>query len=232
MKQITFASFKGGAGKSTAAMAVASSLIKSGKRVALIDTDENLPLLDWQDAAVENELWSDRCEVFEADDLRSFESALEEADKRKFDYAIIDTRGGGSELNNACLVNTELVIIPSALTALDMTQALSTFEHTIELYQTMNIDIPVALLIQRVPVGKLTVSQKQDLEKLTDLPHCETLMHTRDAYAAIGKRGLLHSLYDQLYKNPMKRITATHMATAIEEADRLAAEFMEAIGDA
>lgn len=232
MKQITFASFKGGAGKTTAVMAVTSALSHQGKRIALIDTDENMPLIEWRDNALKAGTWSDNIIVYEADDLRSFEQAFEDSEKQKFDYAIIDTRGGGSELNNACVINTNLVIIPSALTQLDMTQALTTFEHVIGLHQTMDIQIPAALLIQRVPVGKLTVSQKQDLEAFSELPCCETQLHSRDAFASLGKRGLLHLVHDQMKADPMKRISASHMATAMDEALSLANDLLEALGDA
>lgn len=232
MKQITFASFKGGAGKTTAAMAVTSALSQKGKRVALIDTDENMPLNEWREHAIKSDTWSDNIQVFEADDLRSFERAFEDLEKQNFDYAIIDTRGGGSELNNACVINTNLVIIPSALTQLDMTQALTTFEHTIGLHQTMELEIPTALLIQSVPVGRLKVSQKQDLAALSELPCCETQLHSRDAFASMGKRGLLHRVHEQMKSDPMKRISANHMATAMNEAVSLTNDLLETLGDA
>ncbi len=231
MKLITFASFKGGSGKTTSVMAVCSSWSAQGKKVALIDTDENAPLIDWQEAAQRSGTWSNNCKVFPADDLRSFELAYETADNERFDITIIDTRGGGSELNNACMVNTNAVIIPSTLTTLDMTAALTTFEHTVELLQAMRIDLPVALLIQRVPVGKLTISQKLDLERLSELPRCETILHARDAFAAIGKRGLLHQTYEQFAKDPMKQISASHIATAMLEADALAKNLLKVVGE-
>lgn len=231
MKQITFASFKGGAGKTTAAMAVTSALVERGKQVALIDADENVPLLEWRDNALKADTWSDEIEVYEADDLKSFENAFEDTTTRGFDYAIIDTRGGGSELNDACLINTNLVIIPSALTRLDMTQALTTFEHVVELHHSMKMEITTALLVQRVPVGKLTVSQRQDLATLTDLPCCETKLHSRDAFAALGKRGLLHKTHANMKADPIKRISANHMATAMEEARSLMTDLLEALGD-
>ena len=231
MKLITFSSFKGGAGKTTAVMAVSSALVEMGKRIALIDTDENLPLTDWREAAIKEGTWSDQVTVFEADDLRSFESAYGEAEASQFDFAIIDTRGGGSELNNACMINTDLVIIPSSLTTLDMTQALTSFEHVIEQHQSVNKEITTALLIQRVPVGRLTVSQKSDLESLSALPCCETHLHNRDAFAALGKRGLLHLNLSKIKDDPMKRISANHMATAMEEARSLTSDLLDAIGE-
>lgn len=231
MKQITFASFKGGAGKTTAVMAVASTLVADGKRVALIDADENTPLIDWREAAQSNKTWSDLCQVYEADDLTGFEAAFETVSNGGFDYIITDTRGGGSELNNACLVNTDLVIIPSALTSLDMTQALVTFEHTIELHQTMALNVPVALLIQRVPVGKLTVSQRQSLAALSELPRCETILHARDAYAAMSRQGLLYLTHDTLAADMMKRFNAGHIAMAMTEARALTDDLLEALGE-
>ena len=230
MKLITFASFKGGSGKTTSVMGICSSFVARGIKVALIDADENGPLTDWKEAANQSGTWSADCEVFQADDLRSFEAAYENADNAGFDIAIIDTRGGGSELNNACVVNTNAVIIPSALTTLDMTAALTTFEHTVQLLQDMKLDLPVSLLIQRVPVGKLTVSQRDDLERLSSLPCCETILHARDAFAAIGKRGLLHKTHAQFIKNSMQRISASHIATAMLEADALADEILVMIG--
>ena len=56
MKRIAFASFKGGAGKTTAVMAVTSSLIAKGKCVALIDADENTPALHRDGAVAHGEL--------------------------------------------------------------------------------------------------------------------------------------------------------------------------------
>lgn len=231
MKQITFASFKGGAGKTTAVMAVTSALVEMNKRVALIDADENFLISDWRKYCQAADAWSEQISVFEADDMRSFEKAFETASESGADYGLIDTRGGGSELNNACLINTDLIIIPSALTQLDMTQALTTFEHVVELHDAMNEDIPTRLLFQRVPVGKLTVSQKQDLEAMSDLPCLETKLHNRDAFAALGKRGLLHLVHTQMKSDPLKRISANHMATAIDEARALTAELFRTLGD-
>jgi len=232
MKQITFASFKGGAGKTTAVMAVTSALAEMGKRVALIDADENLPLSDWKNIALKAGTWSDHVEVYEADDLKAFEEAFENATTIGFDYTVIDTRGGGSELNNACLINTDLVIIPSALTTLDMTQALTTFEHVIGLHQSMNMEITTALLLQRVPVGKLTVSQRSDYEALSELPCCETQLHNRDAFSSMGRRGLLHLVLAQVKDDPMKKISANHLSVAMDEARSLANDLLEALGDA
>lgn len=229
MNIITAASFKGGAGKTTAVMAITSAFVAKGKSVALIDTDENMPLSEWQQNAVKEGTWSEGITVYEADDMRSFEKAFNDTEDKKPDYVIIDTRGGGSDLNDACLINTNLIIIPSALTQLDITQAISTFEHTIELHKSMEIEIDLALLMQRIPVGRLTVSQSQDLQTLSKLPMFETKLHNRDAFASIGKRGLLQLQHQKLISNPMKRVTANHIKTAMNEAEALTQDITEAL---
>ncbi len=60
MKQITFASFKSGAGKTTAVMATATTLAQMGKRITFIDADENIPLIEWHGNAVKPGTWSDK----------------------------------------------------------------------------------------------------------------------------------------------------------------------------
>ena len=224
MRTVAFVSFKGGAGKSTAAMALASSLVASGRHVTMIDADENTPLLAWREKAREAELWSDACEVVRGDDMRSLQAAFTVATDRCSDVSIVDTRGGGSELNNAIVGNVDIVIVPTALTGLDIASALSTFEYAVRLVHDARLRTPVVLLVQRMPVGRLTVSQSQDLEALSTLPRCMPVLHARDAFASISKRGMLHLLLERTLANPRERLTASHLATAMGEADAVRAD--------
>ena len=224
MKTVAFVSFKGGAGKSTAAMALCSSVVATGRRVTMIDADENTPLVAWRDRACEAGLWSDACDVVRGDDMRGLEAAFAAASDVGSDIVIVDTRGGGPELNNAIIGNVDAVIVPTALTGLDIASALSTFEYAVRLLHDVGIATPVLLLVQRVPVGRLTVSQAQDLEALSSLPRYEPVLHARDAFASISKRGMLHLLLERVQANPRDRLTASHLATAMNEADALRAD--------
>ena len=224
MKVVTYASFKGGAGKSTAAMATCSSWLAKGMRVAMTDADENVPLLEWQERSRRQGCWDEACSVVRGDDLRSLERAYEAAERDDTDVAIIDTRGGGSELNNACVTNADVVVIPTALTGLDIAAALSTFEYVLQLLHDARLSTPVVLLVQRVPVGKLTVSQVQDLGALSTLPRCEPVLHARDAFAAMSKRGMLHVLHRAMATDPRLRLTASHVGVALGEASTVRAD--------
>ena len=230
MKSVALASFKGGAGKSTAAMALCSSFVGAGRRVTIIDADENTPLLAWRDRAVEADLWSDTCDVVRGDDMRGLQTAFTAASDAASDVVVVDTRGGGSELNNAIIGNVDAVIVPTALTGLDIAAALSTFEYAVRLLHDVGTETPVLLSIQRVPVGRLTTSQSQDLDALSSLPRLGPVLHARDAFASISKRGMLHLLVERAKANPMERLTASHLATAMSEADALRLDLERRIG--
>ena len=230
MKTVAFVSFKGGAGKTTAAMAACSAYVGAGSRVAMIDADENFPLVAWRDRATAHGLWSEQCTVERGDDVVSLESALSGATDCGADIAIIDTRGGGSELNNTIVCNVDAVIVPTALTGLDISAALSTFEYAVQLLHDAGVATPVRLLVQRAPVGRLTSSQAQDLEALSTLPRCETVLHARDAFGAFSKRGMLHLLVARAEHDPRTRLTATHLRVAMEEAERLGTELRDLLG--
>lgn len=228
MRVVNMTSFKGGAGKTTAVMLVCSALARKGVRVALIDADENLPLLAWRDAARANGHWDDQCSVQRGDDLTSLGQAYDEALASSTEVLILDTRGGGSELNNTCILNAGIVVVPTALTGLDITAALATFEYAVRLLHDHRTRTPVRLLLQRVPIGRLSRSQERDLDLLSSLPRLRTQLHQRDAFGSISRRGMLHLVLKSVAEDARTRIAASHMWTAMAEAEALADEI---IGD-
>ena len=229
MKVVNLTSFKGGAGKTTAAMILCSALIHRGTKVAMIDADENQPLVAWKEVARTNGHWDERCTVDRGDDMSSLDRAYDGADAAGAEVLIIDTRGGGSEMNNACALNASVVVIPTALTGLDITAALETFEHVVRLVHDHRHQTPVRLLMQRVPVGRLSRSQERDLELLSTLPRFGVQLHQRDAFGSIAKRGMLHLVLRSVVENERTRIAASHMWAAMTEAETLANEILTTI---
>lgn len=229
MKLVTFASWKGGAGKSTALMATACSLVAQGRRIALFEADPNATLRRWRENAKEIETWDDRCEIFVADDMPSFEQSYEAALKAGFDIVLIDTQGAATELNNTILANSAIVVIPTALTSFDIDSCLDTFEYALELLKEEPDEVPIAVLLQRMPVGTLTIGQKADLALLDGLPQFDARFHARDAFARLKSRGMLHRLHAQLADNAGKRVEAKHIATAMQEADAFARDLLDVL---
>ena len=229
MQIITFGSFKGGSGKTTALMAACSSLIAQGRQVALMEADPNAPLAEWRKNGREFGTWDEECLILPADQLASFEASYEQAVCTGIDLVLVDTQGAASDLNDSILVNSNVVVIPTALTTLDINAAMETMEYVVKLFMASKQDVPTAILLQRLPVGKLTVAQSADLAELQSLPIFDTRFHHRDAFAALQSRGLLHRYYEILQTDPTRRIAARHLDVARQEADSFAADLLDAI---
>jgi cellulose biosynthesis protein BcsQ len=225
MKLITYCSFKGGAGKTTALMAMCSALAARGLKIALFEADENRPLTKWKENAVENNTWDDNCDVFIADEIEALEVAYKGAEDRKFEYALIDTQGGSSELNNTIIASSDFLVLPTALTALDIDETLATYRYIVELLMVEKLETPSAILKQRVPVNKLTLSQKAADALLKPLPQFDEPMYDRDAFAAMKVKGMLHKTAEALANDPAERLHVRNYQTAMQEAD-LATSFI------
>ena len=229
MKILTWASFKGGAGKTTSLMVVASSLVNQGHTVALFEADANAPLITWKERAKENDAWDDKIDVQVADEVDSFAQSLEAAEKAGVDYVLIDTAGGASDLNDTILVNSHVVVVPAALTTLDVEACIETMEHATRLFQSAKVDVPFAVLIQQYPVGKLTATAKEQLALLTGLPCFDARLPKRDAFAAVPNRGLLHRYAAQVSADPTRKLNANHLTVAMTESDVLTTSILEAL---
>jgi cellulose biosynthesis protein BcsQ len=222
MKMIAYCSFKGGAGKTTALMAMCSSIVARGIKVALFEADQNRPLQKWQQNAVANKAWDQRCHLFVADEVAALETAYADAAARDCEYALVDTQGGTSELNNIIVVSADYLVLPTTLTALDIDETLATYRYIVELLMVEKLETPSAILKQRVPVGRLTMSQAASDELLSALPLFKEVMHDRDAFAAMKLKGMLHKTCELLTGDPLKRLQMRNYQIAMQEVDTLA----------
>ena len=231
MKLITCCSFKGGAGKTTALMGLCSCLAQQGKTIALFEADENRPLTRWQQNAGARDTWDGNCDVFVADELAALETAYEAAENKGYDYALADTHGGSSELNNTIIASSDFLLLPTMLTALDIDETLATYRYIVELLIAEQIQIPTAILKQRVPVSKPTISQVTSNEMLGALPVFNTPMRERDAFAAMKQRGMLHLTMAQHANNSGMRLQLRNHQVAMDELKEITAFVIEAMGD-
>jgi len=221
MKLVACCSFKGGAGKTTALMGLCSAWAAQGKTVALLEADENRPLTRWKENATRHRTWDPACKIFVADELPLLEDAYAQAEAEQFDYALADTHGGSSELNNTIIASSQFLLVPTMMTPLDADEALATYRYIIELLLGENLAVPAAILRQRVPVGRLTSSQRSVLDMLADLPLTEKPLHERDAYAAMKERGMLHLSLGNAQADPAMRLAVRNLTTAMEELTEL-----------
>ncbi|WP_108523218.1 conjugal transfer ATPase VirC1 [Bradyrhizobium algeriense] len=231
MKLVTCCSFKGGAGKTTALMGLCSSFADKKHKVALFEADENRPLTKWKENALRNGAWDPGCEVFVADQLPLLENAYAHAEGNGFHYALADTRGGLSELNDSIIASSDFILVPTMLTPLDFDEALATYRYVIELLLEEGLQIKTAILGQRVPTCRLTVSQQATQAMLALLPMFDTPMYERDAFAAMKERGMLHITAQNMSRTPAMRLMLHNTRRAMDELSIIGAFVEKALED-
>lgn len=230
MQTIAFMSYKGGAGKTTSLMLVASVLNQRGKRVALLDADENKPLEAWRTYSINNGTWDDEnLKVWKAGEESDLEQALEGAETEAFDYALVDTKGGGSDLNQTILLNCDLIIIPTDLCVSELDEALKTLEYIHRLLKNAKMDIPSGFLLNRTPLEdeKFAAAEREGMVLMKQFPMFDARLPTHRAIKDIKGSGPLNRYYDVLKSSPGKRFRAPQVQVALSHGEALTDEILE-----
>ncbi|MFN1150316.1 AAA family ATPase [Serratia liquefaciens] len=115
MKIISFLNPKGGSGKTTATINVSSCLANSGKRVAVVDTDPQMSLTNW------NSEGKAPFDVFTAASEKDVYQVRKELSD--YDFVIIDGAGSLSVITSAAVMVSDLIIIPVTPSPLDFSAA-------------------------------------------------------------------------------------------------------------
>lgn len=222
MRIIPFISLKGGAGKTTALQILSSSLVARGRKVGLVESDENAPLGRWRHTAVELGTWDDRCTIYPGGNVDMFLDSAVAADAAEEDYLLVDTHGGYSELNNAAIINSQLVIVPTSVTAIDTATCVDTIEFLANLRKAEQLEtLAVTILVTRCPL-QMTKSQEASKDRLNHFKVLGTILRDRDAFGSLASNGMLHLSIER--RRSQSAFLATHLQSAMREADALADE--------
>jgi chromosome partitioning protein len=144
LKSVAFVSPKGGAGKTTAALLLALGLEAEGKRVAMIDSDINKPLMHWASLPGKPE----RISVHPAPTSEDITISLREAKRLDPDWLILDTEGSARGAMAFRVLRPNLIITPLAASQLEVIQALK----AAELIHKFGRDLKHVALLTRLPV--------------------------------------------------------------------------------
>ncbi len=228
---ITFVSMKGGAGKTIGLMALASSLIERGHRVAIFEADENEPITEWKIHGQDKGTWSDEILIYTVRNLEDLTLATQLAAKSGADYTLVDTKGGGSNLNQSLILNSQLVIVPSGLDVTEMQALFKTCNYLIELTEDAEDEVPIVILLNRTPRTNTTlpVTQRLGLKALVDaeMPVLRSRLPDRQVLADIASAGMLQKYYTYCRSRADRRLMAPEVLKAIKDADLLADEILE-----
>jgi chromosome partitioning protein len=118
MPTIVFASPKGGVGKSTAAVLLATEVAGFGATVTMIDADPNKPLSHWAKLPGRPAKLTVEADVSEDSIIDTIESAA-----KKTAFVIVDLEGTASMMVGYAMSRADLVIIPVQGSHLDAAEA-------------------------------------------------------------------------------------------------------------
>lgn len=119
MAIITFATSKGGAGKTTMAAGIGVELALRGHRVAFVDADPNLHLRDWHD---QGGAAGTTLTAATGDDILD----VIDAAAGRADHVVVDLEGAASQLVLQAVIKSDLVIVPTQLSNMDIKEAHAT----------------------------------------------------------------------------------------------------------
>lgn len=121
MQLITYFAPKGGAGRTTAMMTTASSLVAAGHSVAVLDlTEQAQPgwifgpsvISEWEDRMVETGAKAGRFVTVPATDHETAAMTLDRFFREKFDYVLVDTAKNPNPTTISIMNQSDLVIVP------------------------------------------------------------------------------------------------------------------------
>ena len=217
MPTITFASSKGGCGKSTAAVLLASALAGQSD-VTLIDADPNQPIVRWSKRSGRPE----RLIVVGGVTQDTLLDAIEDAEG-KTPFVIVDLEGTANLLVSQALSRADLAIVPLKGSTLDAIEALKLVKFITQQERAYRRAIPFRLLFTQTPPAIRSRTLKAIEADLIGqgIPILGTALNDRDAYRAVFAMG---GTLGTLNPNEVGGLDA-----ARTNADRYVAEIVKAL---
>jgi chromosome partitioning protein len=216
---VVVANPKGGAGKSTATLALAQTLAHLGGTVSVIDADPNRPIVDWRSGASQLEL-----EVIGDVSESSIIKAIREQ-KGARQFVFVDLEGTASRLVSRAITQADLVLIPLQASGVDARQASRAVALIHEEEEALGgRHIPFRVVLTRTSPIIATRIEREIVGALTGagLPLMRTHLNERQAYKAMFVRRLaLHEL-DAAQVNGLQEALRNAQDLADELVDVLA----------
>lgn len=182
MPVIVFASPKGGVGKSTAAVLLASEIAEAGKATTLIDADPNRPLARWGKRSGKPDKLSVLDNVTE-------ETIIKIIDRTRAvsEFVIVDLEGTASLMVAYAISRADLVVIPTQGSQLDATEAVKAIRLVKRQEEAFGRSIPCAVLFTRTNAAIRPRSLQSIEAEFTEngVAVFDVRLHEREAFRAV-----------------------------------------------
>jgi chromosome partitioning protein len=166
-KVISFISRKGGTGKTTNAINLATTLHQLGKRVILVETDTNYTLntLRKMEVYKTNES-KNGFDILGSQDQQVAQELTALKENKKIDVVIVDSAGKTTDegIKKLCLMS-DVVIVPTSLTQNDL---LVTYQTVTDLApaRALNPSLKILILPNRIHSGTNLFTVRENLKNL------------------------------------------------------------------
>lgn len=220
MPTIVFISPKGGAGKTTAALLLATEIARSTK-VSVIDADPNHPIKAWAEGG--NTPANMKIDAT-ADEENIIERIEEAAEKTPF--VVVDLEGTAAKIVLLAVSQADLVIIPTQGSQLDAEQAGRAIRVVRQQEKMSGRKTPFAVLLTRTSpiIRTRTMGHIQASLEQAGIPVFDTQLNEREAFRAMFS-----------FKQPLEQLDRDEVANidkAILNAEAFTAEVINKLRDA
>ena len=214
MPVISFASSKGGAGKTTSAIILGTELVE-GTSVIMIDADPAKRLSRWASLATP----PGGLEVVASEGERHILSEIDAA-KTKAAFVLIDLEGSASRLTSFAISESDFVVVPSGEEQQDADAAIDTLAEIAMEGRARRRSIPAAILLARTSAAVKSRLEKHIRSELGRAGRVfETELNRRTAFSSLHNYGGGLRQLDRSEVNGVDR--------AITNAQAFAAELIE-----
>lgn len=217
MPVIAVANPKGGAGKSTTTLVLASTLAANGASVVVLDCDPNRPIRDWRTGSSKNPLEVD------GDINESNITSKLDGYRRERQFVFVDLEGTASRLMSRALARSQLVIIPIQASPTDAEQAVKAIRLIQEEEQSFEKTIPYRILFTRTSSAIPTKLERAILAQLKNgnVPQFITHLNERSAFKSL--------FYHRLDLDELDPLEVNGLPQARDNAAKLAQELIELV---
>jgi len=215
MAVISFATSKGGAGKTTACIVLGTTFAEKLK-VTIIDADPAARILRWSNKGP----YSENIFVVACADENQIMDVIEKEQKRS-DVVLVDLEGVASVLNTYTFAMSDLVVVPMGDEQQDAEDAILTLQQIRQAGRSQRRNIPARVLFTRTQAAvKARLEKRLNAQMRENVDCFEHELKRRTAFSS------LHNCGGGLEDLPAD---VTGVEKAIENARAIAAEIIETI---
>ncbi|AVF37875.1 MULTISPECIES: ParA family partition ATPase [Rahnella] len=171
-KIISFLNGKGGVGKTTTSINIATCLARQGHKVVMVDTDPQGSISNWYD---ETKCKFDLAEAASEKEVYTVRKQLKE-----YDYVVIDGAAAISAISSAAVMVSDLVLIPVTPSPLDFA-ACGAILAVVEARENLQPVIARFLITKKVASAKMLEVLKESIAD-TGVPALRTGTTQRQVY--------------------------------------------------